>query len=362
MIGRENLIERRKSQPVWLAGLQLGGEAPVRIQSMNNTDSRKVEESVEQLKSLHAAGCEISRLAIPDREAAEALREIVKRSPLPLVADIHFDYRLALASMEAGVHKIRINPGNIGGEDRLQAVAKMAKERGIPIRVGVNSGSLDKDLLQKHGGVNAAALAESALRAVRRMEAVGFYDLVVSLKASSPLLTIEAYRLLAKEVPYALHLGVTEAGTLREGTIRSAVGIGSLLAEGIGDTLRVSLTADPVEEVRAAWSILKSLELRAKGPVIISCPTCGRTQVDLVRIAAEVEEKLADRKESIHVAVMGCAVNGPGEAKGADVGIAGGKGQFLLFLRGEVVAKVPEEQAVSRLLDLIEKEFSDAKE
>ena len=345
-------FNRRKSREVLVGDLVIGGTAPIVVQSMNNTDTRDVEACLQQIEQLAEAGCEMTRLAVPDQEAATAFASIRKRSPMPLVADIHFDYRLALAAIEAGADKIRINPGNIGSEDRIKQVVLAAKERSIPIRVGVNSGSLDRKIIDQYGGVNARSMSVSVMEATKAIERYDFNDIVISIKASDPALTIKAYRLLSTMTDYPLHLGVTEAGTMRDGVIRSAVGIGTLLAEGIGDTLRVSLTADPVEEIKAAYSILKSLGLRDRGPLLISCPTCGRTAVDLVRIAGEVEKALEGIKEPIKVAVMGCAVNGPGEAREADIGIAGGRGEFIIFRRGEIVRKVPESEAVAALLAL----------
>lgn len=348
------MFERRKTRQVRVGPVRIGGDAPVAVQSMNNTDTRDVAATLRQIRELHEAGCEITRLAVPDAAAAAAFAEIRRASPIPIVADIHFDYRLAIAAIEAGADKIRINPGNIGGPERIGAVVRSAREHDIPIRVGVNSGSLSQAMLDRYGGVNARSMTESALEAVRLIEDSGYDQLVVSIKASDPALTIETYRLLADRTDHPLHLGVTEAGTAREGAIRSAVGIGTLLAEGIGDTLRVSLTADPVEEVHAAYSILKALGLRRRGIEFVSCPTCGRTEVDLVRIATEVENRLKSVAAPIRVAVMGCAVNGPGEARGADVGIAGGKGVFLLFRGGQIVRKVREEEAVAALMAEIE--------
>lgn len=357
------MITRRKSQAVSVGSLQIGGDAPIVVQSMNHTDTRDAEATLRQIQRMVRAGCELTRVAVPDFEAAESLREICRNSPIPVVADIHFDYRLALQAIRNGVAKIRINPGNIGSEQNLRTVAEAAQAAGIPIRVGVNSGSLPRTILEQHGGhPTPAALAEAAERAISEMEKVGFRNLVLSLKSSDPLLTIEAYRILAPRVEYPFHIGVTEAGTLREGLIRSAVGIGTLLADGIGDTLRVSLTADPEEEVRAAWSILKSLSLRQRGPVFVSCPTCGRTQVPLERIAEEVQQRFSDLPYPIRIAVMGCVVNGPGEARDADVGIAGGKGKFLVFARGEVRETVAEDQAVTALEDLIEQEYGSWRE
>lgn len=347
-------FRRRQARSVQIGSVRIGGDAPIAVQSMNNTNTRDVESSLRQLIELAEAGCEIGRLAVPDLEAVEAFARIRKRSPIPLVADIHFDYRLALAAIQSGADKIRINPGNIGGADRVARIVDAARERSIPIRVGVNSGSLARELIDRHGGVNAASMTASALQATALLEQHDFSDIVISIKASDPALTIESYRLLAGKTDYPLHLGVTEAGTLRDGVIRSAVGIGTLLAEGIGDTLRVSLTADPVEEIRAAYGILKSLGLRDRGPLLISCPTCGRTSVDLVAIAARVEEALAEIQQPIKVAVMGCAVNGPGEAREADVGIAGGKNEFMIFRRGQIVRRVSETEAVAALMSEVE--------
>jgi len=347
------MIERFKTQTVDLGGVIIGGDAPVSVQSMNNTDTRDVEATLHQISELASCGCDITRVAILNQEAADALKEITKRSPIPVVADIHFDYRLALASIENGAAKIRINPGNIGGDDRVKSVAEKAKEYGIPIRVGVNSGSIGKDMLDLYGGVNAQSLSQSALYSIRLLEKYGFHDIVVSMKSSDPVLTIESYRLLRDMVPYPFHVGVTEAGTLREGVIRSSVGIGALLSEGIGDTIRVSLTDEPVEEVRAGISILRSLGLRKQGMRLVSCPTCGRTQVPLIEVAKKVEEKIADLPYNMTVAVMGCAVNGPGEAREADIGIAGGVDEFLLFCKGKPVKKVSKDSAVDELISMI---------
>ena len=344
------MFERKITRTVTVGGLTIGGGAPIAIQSMNNTDPRDIAGSIRQIEELADAGCDLTRLAVPDLEAAEAFAAIRRRSPLPIVADIHFDYRLALAAIKAGADKIRINPGNIGGPDRVKAVVEACRERQIPIRVGVNSGSLSREVIDRFGGVNAQSMVTSALDSVALLEAWDFNDIVISIKASDPALTIETYRLLSARTDYPLHLGVTEAGTRREGAIRSAVGIGTLLAEGIGDTLRVSLTAEPVAEIEAAFSILQALGLRRRGPELISCPTCGRTSVDLIKIAGEVEERLKQVKTPLKVAVMGCAVNGPGEARHADVGIAGGKGEFLIFVHGEIIRKVPEAEAVEALM------------
>ncbi len=348
------MLTRYPTRKVNIGGVYVGGDAPVAIQSMNNTDTRDVESTLRQIEELKNAGCDITRVAILNMEAAEALSEITKRSPLPVVADIHFDYRLALESIKNGASKIRINPGNIGGLDRVKAVADLAKERNIPIRVGVNSGSIGKDMLEKYGGVNADSLSQSALSSIRILEDCGFEDIVVSMKSSDPVLTIESYRLLRDQVPYPFHVGVTEAGTLREGIIRSSVGIGALLSEGIGDTIRVSLTDEPKEEVYAGISILRSLGLRTGGMRLVSCPTCGRTQVPLIEVAKEVESRIRDLPYDMTVAVMGCAVNGPGEAREADVGIAGGVDEFLLFKKGVPVCKVEKDKAVDVLLQTIE--------
>ena len=337
-----------------MGGVPLGGGAPVSIQSMTNTPTHDVDATLAQIRALAAAGCDIVRVAVPDLEAARAIGTLKAGSPLPLVADIHFDYRLALAAAEQGVDKIRINPGNIGSPRRVEAVAKTCKERRIPIRVGVNGGSLEKELLDKYGGPTPEAMVESALGHIRLLELYGFENICVSLKASSVPATMGAYRLMAERYDYPLHLGVTEAGTRDMGELKAAAGIGGLLGLGIGDTLRVSLTADPVEEVYAARRILKAVGLRREGPELIACPTCGRTQIDLIPMAERVEELLKAVDKPITVAVMGCVVNGPGEASHADVGLAGGKGEGVLFKRGQIVAKVPEDQLVPGLLRLIE--------
>lgn len=348
-------LERKKTREVKIGNLAIGGENPILIQSMCNTDTRNVDATVSQIIALENAGCELVRAAVPDMEAAEAIGKIKKRIHIPLVADIHFDYRLALRVMELGIDKVRINPGNIGEEARTRQVVEMAKEKHIPIRIGVNSGSLEKELLEKYGGVTPAALVESALKHVSILEKNHFQDIVISIKASDVPFSIEAYRLLSAAVPYPLHVGITEAGTPYAGTIKSAVGIGTILAAGIGDTIRVSLTGDPVEEVRAAKEILKSLGLRKFGPEFVSCPTCGRTQIDLISIANEVERRCQGLEKNIKIAVMGCVVNGPGEAKDADVGIAGGKGVGLLFQKGEIIRKVPENELVEALMQEIDR-------
>ncbi len=347
-------MQRRKTRPVYLGGVQVGGDAPVSVQSMTNTDTRDVQATLAQIKRLVRAGCEIVRVAVPDQQAARALKEIKARCPIPLVADIHFDYRLALAALESGVDGLRINPGNIGGRERVAAVVDAARRKKVPIRIGVNAGSLEKDLLAKYGGPTPRAMVESALRHIRLLEELDYREIKVSLKASNVPVMIEAYRLLSREVDYPFHVGVTEAGTVRSGTIKSAVGIGALLAQGIGDTIRVSLTGDPVEEVRVGYEILKALGLRRRGIELISCPTCGRTCIDLERIAREVEERLSWVDKPLTIAVMGCAVNGPGEASHADVGIAGGKGFGLLFRGGQIIGRVPEADLVDALVREVE--------
>ena len=338
------------TRQIHVGKVAIGGGAPVSVQSMTNTDTRDAAATLAQIGRLFEAGCEIVRCAVPDAEAAAALTAICAASPLPVIADIHFDYQLALASLAAGVAGLRLNPGNIGARWKVEAVVKACLERRIPIRIGVNGGSLEKELLAKYGHPTAEAMAESALGHIRILEELGYDQIKVSLKASDIRRTVAAYRLLAAEVDYPLHIGITEAGTTWSGTIKSAVGLGTLLYEGLGDTLRVSLTGDPVEEVRVGWEILKSLELRERGPVFISCPTCGRCQVDLIPVAEEVERRLHDLPKKITVAVMGCVVNGPGEAREADIGIAGGKGQGLLFRKGEVLRKVPESEMVEALV------------
>lgn len=349
------MIHRRLSRAVFIGGVQVGGGAPISVQSMTNTDTRDKAATIEQINELAAEGCEIIRVAVPDQEAAEALPSIIDNINIPLVADIHFDYRLALEALKAGVAGLRINPGNIGGRSRVEAVVNAARERQTPIRIGVNAGSLEKDLLQKYGGVTAQAMVDSALGHITLLESLSFYDIKISLKSSDIHMMLEAYRLLSEQVDYPFHIGVTEAGTLRYGTIKSAVGVGILLNEGLGDTIRVSLTGHPRHEVRTGYDILKSLDLRRRGVELISCPTCGRTQIDLIRIASEVEGRLQYLDKPIKVAVMGCVVNGPGEAREADVGIAGGKGEGLIFRSGQVIRKVPEGRLVEELLVEIEK-------
>lgn len=344
-----------KTRKIKVGNVEIGGGAQVSIQSMTNTNTRDAKATVEQICRLQEAGCEIVRVAVPDMEAAQAIREIKQGIRISLVADIHFDYRLALESMRGGVDKIRINPGNIGDTDRVRQVVQMAKERKIPIRIGVNGGSLERELLEKYGRPTPDALVESAFGHISILEDMDFHDIVVSMKVSDVPCMLEAYRKFSECSDIPLHIGVTEAGTLRRGLIKSAVGIGALLSEGIGDTLRVSLTADPVEEVRAAVDILRVLGKRKHGVEVISCPTCGRTQIDLISIANEVERRLEGVELPIKVAVMGCAVNGPGEARDADLGIAGGKSEGLLFAHGKIIRKVPEHQIVDALMDEIRK-------
>ena len=342
------------SRQVLAGGLPIGGGAPISVQSMLNIPSTDVEGSVRQAKALEKAGCDIIRAAIPDMDAVRLIPAIKEAVHIPLVADIHFDYRLALEAAAAGVDKIRINPGNIGSDDKVKAVADCCRQKCIPIRIGVNSGSVEKEILAKYGAPTPEALVESALYHVSLLEKYDFEDIVISIKSSTVDSMIRAYELCASKCAYPLHLGVTEAGTERMGLIKSAIGIGSLLQRGIGDTIRVSLTADPVEEVKAGIDILRALGLR-KGPELVSCPTCGRTRIDLIRIAGEVEERLRSCTKPIKVAVMGCVVNGPGEAREADIGLAGGRGEGLLFRKGEILRKVPEEELVDELMKEIEK-------
>lgn len=339
---------------ITVGNVQIGGDAPVSIQSMLNTKTTDVEGSLEQIKRLRAAGCQIVRLAVPDMDAAKGFAEIASESPLPLVADIHFDYRLAIAAAEGGASKIRINPGNIGGKDRVKAVVDVCKEKHIPIRIGVNGGSLEKELLEKYGHPTAEALVESALGHIRLLEEQNFYDICVSMKSSSVPVTMNAYRLMHERSDYPLHLGVTETGTEHMGVIKSAMGIGGLLCLGIGNTLRVSLTADPVREVLAAKDILQAAGLRQNRPELIACPTCGRTQIDLIGLAEEVERRLQGCDKPITVAVMGCIVNGPGEAREADVGIAGGKDCGVLFAKGQRLKTLPYDELADALMEYID--------
>ena len=345
---------RKQKRIVNIGGVKIGGDNPVAIQSMCNTDTRDVKATVNQIHELENAGCEIIRVAVPDMVAAKAVADIKKQIHIPLVVDIHFDYRLALECMKNGADKVRINPGNIGDRDRVKQVVEMAKEREIPIRIGVNGGSLERELLQKYGGVTADALVESAMGHVAILDEINFNNVVVSIKISDVPKMLCAYRKFNEISDIPLHIGVTESGTLKGGTVKSAVGIGALLAEGIGDTMRVSLTANPVEEIYAAYDIQKVLGMRKTGAEIVSCPTCGRTQLDLISIANEVEKRAANIDKPIKIAVMGCAVNGPGEAREADLGIAGGKGEGLIFKKGEIIKKVPQDRLVDELMKEIE--------
>jgi (E)-4-hydroxy-3-methylbut-2-enyl-diphosphate synthase len=352
----ELVIQRRKTRPVQLGKVKVGGDAPITVQSMTKTDTRDVRATVQQIWALEAAGCDIVRVAVPVREAAEQLGEIKKRIRIPLVADIHFNYKLALIALEQGIDGLRLNPGNIGARWCIEEVVKLAAERKIPIRIGVNAGSLEKDLLKKYDGPSVSGMVESGLRHIRILEELNYPEIKISLKASNPLMMIEAYRMLAEKVEYPFHLGVTEAGTPNVGTIKSAVGIGTLLAEGIGDTIRVSLAADPVEEVRVGREILKALGLKKEGLTFVACPSCGRADVDLVALAKTVEERMMPYQDlNVHVAVMGCEVNGPGEARAADLGVAGGKGIGIIFKKGEVIRKVPEAQIVDALMEEVQK-------
>jgi len=354
---------RRPTRTVHIGSVSVGGASPVRVQSMTNTDTRNVAATLAQINALTRAGCEIVRLAVPDAQAAAALTAIRAESPVPLVADIHFDHHLALAALDAGVDALRINPGNIGSEAAVDAVVAAAKDHGAPIRIGVNSGSVQKDLLAKYGGPTPEAMVESALLHVGYLEKRGFFESKISLKSSSVPDTVAAYRLLAQRVDYPLHIGVTEAGTPLRGAVKSAVGLGILLAEGIGDTLRVSLTGDPVTEIGVAYEILRALDIRQRGPNIISCPTCGRTEIDLVGLAEAVEERLRDVTEVFTVAVMGCVVNGPGEAREADIGIAGGRDCGIIFRKGTICGKVHgADNLLPAFMDELERYLSEKKE
>lgn len=345
---------RNQTKPIQIGNKIIGGGNPVLIQSMTNTKTENVAATIEQIQRLEKAGCEIIRCTVPTLEAAKAIGEIKKHISIPLVADIHFDYKMAIAAMENGADKIRINPGNIGGIDRVKAVVDVAKERNIPIRVGVNSGSLEKNIIEKYGRVTAEGIVESALDKVKMIEDLGYDNLVISIKSSDVLMCVKAHELLVKETNYPLHVGITEAGTLWSGNIKSSLGLGMILGQGIGDTIRVSLTGDPVEEVKSAKLILRTLGLRKGGIEVVSCPTCGRTQIDLISLAGKVEELVADYPLDIKVAVMGCVVNGPGEAKEADIGIAGGIGEGLLIKKGEIIKKVPEEKLLYTLKEELE--------
>lgn len=349
------MTQREQTKVVQIGDRKIGGGNSIAIQSMTNTKTEDIDATVKQILALEKAGCDIIRCAVPTMEAAKALAKIKQQIHIPLVADIHFDYRLAIAAVENGADKIRINPGNIGSKERVQAVVDTAKERNIPIRVGVNSGSLEKEIVEKYGQVTAEGLVESALDKVAMIEEMGYDNLVISIKSSDVLMCIKAHELIAKQTNYPLHVGVTESGSLIAGNIKSAIGLGNILYQGIGDTIRVSLTGDPVEEIRSAKLILKSLGLRKGGVTVVSCPTCGRTQIDLIGLAGKVEKMVSDLDLDIKVAVMGCVVNGPGEAKEADLGIAGGKGEGLLIKKGEVIAKVPEDQLLDALKTELDK-------
>lgn len=348
------MIIRRKSRQIKVGNVVIGGDAPIVVQSMTNTDTRDIDATISQIKRLEEAGCEVVRVAVPDKEAAEALGSIKSSIDIPLIADIHFDYRLALQAMDKGIDGLRLNPGNIGERKRIEKVVRTAKERGIPIRIGVNAGSLEEDLLQKYGHPTPEAMVESAMRHIHILEELDFCDIKVSLKASNIVTTVDAYRMISTKIDYPLHVGISEAGPLLSGTVKSAIGIGLLLHEGIGDTVRVSLTADPVDEVKVAYEILRALNLRHRGVNIISCPTCGRMEIDLERIAAEVEKRLSHITSPLNVSVLGCVVNGIGEGKEADVGIAGGRKGGLLFRDGKVVRKLKESELVDALIKEVE--------
>lgn len=343
-------VERRKTRVINIGGIAIGGDNPIAIQSMTNTHTSNIKDTVKQIEALQAEGCEIIRVAVPDIKAAEAIKDIRKNISIPLVADIHFDYKLALKSIENGADKLRINPGNIGGKDRIADVVSAAKERNIPIRIGVNAGSLESRILKKYNGVTAQGLFESAMGHIHILEELNFGNIVISIKASSVNLSLDAYKLVSERADYPMHIGITESGTVYGGSIKSAVGIGAILSHGIGDTVRVSLTGNPLEEIKCAREILKSMGLRQFGAELISCPTCGRTEINLIEIAEQVEKEIKNINKPIKVAVMGCAVNGPGEAKEADIGIAGGKGFGIIFKKGEIIKKVPEKELVMALI------------
>ena len=346
---------RRVSRQVKVGNVKIGGDAPIAIQSMLNAPADNFDKNLEQLKALEAAGCEIVRMAVPDMDSVKVLGRLKEQAKIPLVADIHFDYRLALESLQAGVDKIRINPGNIGSQDRVAAVADACALKGVPIRIGVNSGSVEKELLEKYGGATPEAMVESAFRHVKMLEDCNFYDTVISIKSSDVENMVKAYTLVAERCDYPLHLGVTEAGTERSSLVKSSIGIGSLLLNGIGDTIRVSITDSPVKEIYAARDIMKAVNIRVETPQIVACPTCGRTKIDLVSLAQQVEDAVKDIKKPVKIAVMGCVVNGPGEAREADIGIAGGDGCAVLFKKGEILRKVSEEDIVKELLDELNK-------
>lgn len=351
----DSFIDRKPTRKIRVGNVYIGGDAPITVQSMTNTDTRDAAATISQIRRLEEAGCDIVRVAVPDNEAAGAVKAIKEAAAIPVVADIHFDYRLALECIKNGVDKIRLNPGNIGSRDRVAKVVDAARAWGIPIRIGVNSGSVEKRVLAKYGGVTPEGMVESALGHAEILEDLGFEDIAFSIKASGVTQTIAAYRLMSQKSRYPLHIGVTEAGTLFRGTVKSSVALGCLLSEGIGDTLRVSLTGDPVEEVKVGREILKALDIQKGGIQMVSCPTCGRCRIDLVKIAELLDQKLKDMKKDIKVAVMGCAVNGPGEAREADIGIAGGDGEALLFRKGEIIRKIPQDRIVEELLAEIEK-------
>jgi (E)-4-hydroxy-3-methylbut-2-enyl-diphosphate synthase len=348
-------INRKKTRQIKVGEVKIGGMAPVAVQSMTNTFTQDIASTVSQIRQLEEAGCEIIRVAVPDEEAAHAISSIKKKISIPIIADIHFDFRLAIASARAGADGLRINPGNIGGVKKVKAVVECAKELNIPIRIGVNSGSLEKDILKKYNGASAEAMVESAVRHIELLKSLDFHQIKVSIKASDVHRTVEAYRLLSSKTNLPLHVGVTEAGALFPGIVKSSLGIGMLLAEGIGDTIRVSLTRDPVEEVRVGFEILKALDIRRRGPEIVSCPTCGRCKIPLFDIVERVDKALLTSTLDIKIAIMGCIVNGPGEAKEADIGIAGGDGKGILFKKGRVIKKVPEEKLVEVLLEEVQK-------
>ena len=348
-------IHRRHSRTIQIGSVTVGGNAPVTVQSMTNTPTQDIPATLAQIRRLESAGCEIIRVAVPDNDAADAIKTIKAGITIPLIADIHFDHRLAIQATQAGADGLRLNPGNIGGPDKVREVVRCAQDHGVPIRIGVNAGSLEKDLMESHGGATPAAMVASALRHVSLLQELDFHAIKISLKASDVGRTLAAYRLLAEQTDLPLHIGVTEAGSLYTGIVKSAIGIGMLLAEGIGDTLRVSLTRDPVEEVRVGYEILKALGIRRRGPDIIACPTCGRTEIDLFDIVEKVETRVQHFKKPVKIAIMGCVVNGPGEAREADIGIAGGKGLGILFKKGKVVRKVPEDQLVHTLLEEIDR-------
>lgn len=348
------MINRRKTRQIKIGDILIGGGAPVVVQSMTNTDTRDIDATIGQIKRLEGAGCEIVRVAVPDKEAAEAVKTIKSSITIPLIGDIHFDYRLALLAIDNGIDALRLNPGNIGDERRIEHVVKAAKERGMPIRIGVNAGSLEEDILKKYGHPTPGAMVESAMRHIRILEGYDFHDIKISLKASNVFTTLNAYRIISKQVEYPLHVGVSEAGPLLSGTVKSSIGIGILLFEGIGDTIRVSLTADPVEEVRVAYEILKALNIRHRGVNIISCPTCGRMEIDIEKIATEVERRLSHITLPLNVSILGCVVNGIGEGKEANVGIAGGRESGLLFRDGKVIRRLNESELVDALIKEVE--------